>query len=99
MLLQSQDGVIHLLPALPGAWQSGSIKGLRARGSFEVDITWRNHQLDHAVIKSLVGGACSLRTARPIKIDGVSAKSEKTGAGYITTFVARKGMRYTVVSR
>jgi len=99
MLLQSHDGVIHLLPALPSAWQTGRIHGLRARGSFEIDITWRHHQLEGATVKSLLGGTCSLRTDRPIKISGTSAKSEKTNVGYITTFAAKKGMTYSIVPR
>jgi len=99
MLLQSQDNIIHLLPALPTAWQSGKIKGLRARGSFEVDIAWRNHQLESATIKSFQDGTCSLRTDRPIKIQGSSAKSEKTTAGYKTVFAVKKGMTYMLTIR
>ncbi len=97
MLLQSHLGEIHLLPALPDIWQQGEVKGLRARGAFEVDIQWKNGQLFSANITSKQGNNCQLRTNVPVKVTGLNIVSEKDEKGYyITTFATEAGKIYQV---
>lgn len=63
MLIQSHDGSLHILPALPDKWQDGEVKGLKARGGFTVDIAWKNSRLTKLVIYSQKGGNCRIRVA------------------------------------
>jgi len=98
ILLQSHLKEIHLLPALPSAWPSGRVSGLKARGNFEVDIDWNNGQLRQAKIKSNLGNKCVLRTSVPVQIEGAKSKQVKDGIYYINTFETEVGDSYWVYS-
>ncbi len=78
MLMQSHDGAIQLLPALPKAWPNGTIKGLRARGGFEIaELSWQNGRVTKLVIRSTLGGNCRLRLTDPLKLQGGELKEAK----------------------
>lgn len=96
MLLQSHLGQLHLLAALPNEWATGTVKGLKARGNFEVAISWKDHRLTSAAILSLAGSLCTVRTPVPVTLIGNQVKSVKDTNGYIITFNTVKGKTYTL---
>ncbi len=81
MLVQSHGGYIHLLPALPDAWQEGSVSGLKMRGGFElVEMQWKAGKLQKAVIRSSIGGLLKVKTAR-----GMQQMDTAAGQTYVIT--------------
>jgi alpha-L-fucosidase 2 len=67
MLLQSHDGVVNILPALPDEWASGKVLGLKARGGYTVDITWKNGKVTELKVNSLLGGNCRIASRTPLR--------------------------------
>ena len=107
-LLQSHDrpigsgGIreIRLLPALPKAWAAGSVKGLRARGGFEVDIAWRAGRLSGAVVKATLDGPCRLHTDGPVDVTcGGKTVTVERPEDNVVVFPAKAGATYTVTAR
>jgi alpha-L-fucosidase 2 len=94
MLLQSHLGEIHLLPALPATWKDGEVKGLKARGNYTVSVNWKNHRLTTALITSVSGGACKIRTAERVIVKELNIQSKKDRDGYVISFNSQKGKTY-----
>ncbi|WP_420871882.1 glycoside hydrolase family 95-like protein [Cohnella rhizosphaerae] len=88
MLLQSHRGVLQLLPAWPAAWSDGTVKGLRGRGGYTVDMAWSQGRLDRAVIRADRTGVCRIRGLGPELVE----LSVEAGQSY--TFAAPFDDRY-----
>jgi alpha-L-fucosidase 2 len=87
MLVQSHAGEIHLLPALPSTWQSGKVKGLKARGGFTVDMEWEKGKLTKATIYSELGGNCRIRTNDLMKTNVITSTAKGINSNPFFSFI------------
>ncbi|MCU1493832.1 MAG: hypothetical protein JWO62_1596 [Acidimicrobiaceae bacterium] len=98
LLLQSHDGAIELLPALPSTWSAGRATGLRARGGFEVSLTWSGGALSEAAVRSDAGARCFVRDGERLEVllDGkrVPTSLDKVG---VRSFATTVGASYVLV--
>ena len=92
MLLQSHDGAIHILPALPTAWNKGEITGLRARGGFKVDINWAQNKPQLVSINSTIGGMCRIRSYFPLTAKGLRAAEGRNPNPFYTIPEVKKAL-------
>jgi alpha-L-fucosidase 2 len=96
MLMQSHADEIHLLPALPKAWPNGSVKGLRARGGFEVDIIWKDGKLAEATICSLSGNRCRIHANESVRVTSGDKPVKPIGKWTVMEFATKPGKTYHV---
>ncbi|WP_395014443.1 glycosyl hydrolase family 95 catalytic domain-containing protein, partial [Robinsoniella peoriensis] len=102
MLMQSNMGYINVLPALPDAWSSGSVKGIVARGNFETDINWEDGKATSVKILSKNGGDCAVQytgisQANVVDSNGKQVEFTKLSRDRIQ-FVSTQGERYTITN-
>ena len=95
-LMQSGNGEINLLPALPDEWNSGHICGLRAKGGFTADIYWTENKLSHAEITSDFGGELRIRANCTVSISCGESPIETVTENGLTIFSTEQGRTYTV---
>lgn len=94
MLLKSQNNDVFLLPALPDAWKRRAVKGLRARGGFEVSIKWDSNKINEAAILSRNEADCKIRTNQPVYIKALNLHSNKSSFGYLLSFKTQPNKSY-----
>jgi len=87
MLMQSHEGAIHLLPALPDVWKDGSIKGLVARGGYEIDMVWKNNKVKSLQIHARRDGNCRLRLVNNLVANGAFKMNKAKGKNPNTLFM------------
>ena len=87
MLMQSHEGAIHLLPALPSVWKDGSIKGLVARGGYEIDMVWKNNKVKSLQIHARRDGNCRLRLVNNLVANGAFKMNKAKGKNPNTLFM------------
>ncbi|MEP6846093.1 MAG: glycoside hydrolase family 95-like protein [Panacibacter sp.] len=78
-------------------WKNGTVKGLRARGGFEVNITWSNDYITNAQIISLLGNDCVVRTPTPLKLKGTNIVSKESTYSFVISFKTVKDKKYELV--
>jgi alpha-L-fucosidase 2 len=99
MLMQSHEGIIDLLPALPAEWPVGRFAGVCARGAFELDMTWKNGKITRVGVLSKDGQVCRIKTGNPSKVTsgGKTVKTKLLPDGTIE-FETRKGVKYEITA-
>ena len=99
MLLQSQEGFINLLPAMPAKWKDGFVNGLRAIGGFEVDMSWQNSALKRTTVKATNNSVCKIKAGRKISkiVSGKENIKMQTGTDGVISFEAKAGGIYELV--
>lgn len=97
MLLQSQAGEINLLPALPKAWATGYVTGVRARGGFQVDLAWFNGKFGGAQIYSVVGGPCHVRVGGTVRVTQAGREVRLRKSGKMVVFNTEPGQTYMML--
>lgn len=100
MLLQSHQGCIRLLPALPAKWKTGQFRGLKARGAFVVDAAWEDGVVREATVESLKGAVCNVRNCTPWKSvtvsSGQSVEFTVDAQSKVIRFATQAGCRYSI---
>ena len=97
MLVQSHEGVIDLLPALPDEWSEGKFKGICTRGAFELDLEWKAGKATNAVILSKQGGLCKINPKIPVVVTSNGRKIAFKNAGNgVIEFMTNKGAKYNI---